>query len=271
MIIKHYYYLLLGCMAVAGGCSNSATDNKANVAPKAVEAPKVMAPFRFHKSIEVAPGQFYDVLSWGRGSETMGAFQILRSDSAAMKYTTTTGDLEGRIIEVLNADMDTDGNPELFIHTQATDSTHAAQVFAFEYNNDNARKLDFPRLTRSQRKGYRGNDNFFVKDGNLMREFEVYDESDSLAKKPIQKRLIEYNLRGNDISANQVSTDSTRKKTTTEPVKAVSNNNSNKRSESRTRSSRSSARERSSSRRSTKKRTTSRKKEVTKKRRRHRR
>jgi hypothetical protein len=271
MIIKHYFYLLLGYAALAAGCSNSAQDNKADVAPKAVQAPKVMAPFRFHKTIEVSPGQFYDVLSWGRGSETLGAFQILRSDSAGMKYTTTTGDLEGRIMDVLNADMDTDGNPELFIHTQATDSTHAAQVFAFEYNDDNARKIDFPRLTRSQRKGYRGNDNFFVKDGNLMREFNVYDESDSLAKNPIQKRLIEYNLRGNSLSANQVSTDSTRKETTTEPVKAVSSNKISNRSESRSGSSRSRVRERSSRRSTARKKTSSRKKEVQKKRRRHRR
>jgi len=264
--VKHYLYLLLSCMAVATGCSNSASDKAATAAPVAAQAPRVMAPFRYHKTIEVSPGQYYDVLGWGRGSETVGAFEILRSDSATMKYTTTTGDLEGRIMDVLNADMDTDGNPEIFIHTQATDSTNAAKVYAFEYNDERARELDFPRLTRSQRKGYRGNDNFFVKDGNLMREFNVYEEADSLAKKPIQKRLIAYSLRGNSLSADQVSTDSTRKESAV-PVAAVSSNN---KTETKSTSSRSRVRERSSSRRSSKKRQSSRKKETKKKRRRHR-
>ncbi len=214
-------------------------------APSAAQAPKIMAPFRYQKTIEVAPGKYYDVLAWGRGSETMGAFEILRSDSSSMKYTTTTGDLEGKIVDAMNSDMDTDGNPEIFIHTQAADSTNAAKIFAFEYNDDKARQLDFPKLTRSQRKGYRGNDNFFVKDGSLMREFDVYDENDTLAKKPIQKRLIQYSLRGNSISAEQISKDSTSTTSAAAvPVKKESSSSSNN---SSTRSSSSSRNERSSS------------------------
>ena len=261
MNIKHYLHLLLGCMVVVAGCSNSS--QKAEVtAPLAAAEPKIMAPFRFHKTVEVAPGQYYDVLAWGRGSQTVGAFEILRSDSATMKYTTTTGDLEGAIKEVLNADMDTDGNPELFIHTQATDSTNAAKVYAFEYNNDKARELEFPKLTRSQRKGYRGNDNFFVKDGSLMREFNVYDEADSLAKKPVDKRLIQYSLRSNSISANQVSTDTAKvKENEISPV--VTNNASSEK--------RSNVSRRSSSKRTATKSRSSRKKEVVKKKRRRRR
>jgi len=265
MIKKYCIYLGLGCLAVAVGCSNP-SDKATIAAPSAVESPKVLAPFRYHKTIEVAPGQSFDVLSWGRGSQTVGAFEILRSDSAAMKYTTTTGDLEGSIKDVLNADMDNDGNPEIFIHTQASDSTNAAQIFAFEYNDDKARQLDFPRLTRSQRKGYKGNDNFFVKDGNLMREFNVYEESDSLAKKPVQKRLIQYNLSGGSISADQISKDSTSKENAaTVPAvveKPKSENRSNRGSETR----KSSSRNRSSS----VKKKSSRKKETSRKRRRHR-
>ena len=261
--IKHYIYIFLGCLTVNAGC-NSPGNKPAVSAPVAAQAPRVMAPFRFHKTIEVVPGQYYDVLGWGRGSETVGAFEILRSDSASMKYTTTTGDLEGRIVEVLNADMDTDGNPEILIHTQASDSTNAVKVYVFEYNDDKARELEFPRLTRSQRKGYRGNDNFFIKDGNLMREFNVYDETDSLAKKPIQKRLLEYTLRSNSISANQLSTDSTTKETTTAPITAVSDN-------TRTNTNRSSrVSSRSSRKRSVSKKRQSTRKKVTRRRRRRR-
>lgn len=262
MNIKHCLYLL-GFAAIMAGCSNSASDDKAAgaAAPVATAAPKLLAPFRYHKTVEVAPGLYYDVLGWGRGTDSIGAYQILRSDSASAKYTTTTGDYDGRIIDVLNSDMDTDGNPEIFIHTQAADSSHYAEVYAYEFNDERARKLDFPRLTRSQRKGYRGNDNFFIKDGNLMREFDVYNEEDTLAKKPIQKRLIEYNLRGNSLSSNQISKDSTDNKqqgTSSTPV--VDKPKEENRSSSSSSSSRKS---------STKKKQSTHKKE-TKKRRRHR-
>ncbi|MDT3402589.1 hypothetical protein [Mucilaginibacter terrae] len=262
MNIKHCLYLL-GFAAITAGCGSASDDKTAGAAaPVATAAPKLLAPFRYHKTVEVAPGLYYDVLGWGRGTDSVGAYQILRSDSAAAKYTTTTGDYDGRIMDVLNSDMDTDGNPEIFIHTQAVDSSHYAEVFAYEFNNDRARKLDFPRLTRSQRKGYQGNDNFFIKDGNLMREFDVYNEEDSLVKKPIQKRLIEYNLRGNSLSSNQISKDSTvnsQSGSTSAPVA------DKPREEKRTSSSNRSSSRKSSS---TKKKSSS--KKETKKRRRHR-
>ncbi|WP_342647268.1 hypothetical protein [Mucilaginibacter sp. CSA2-8R] len=263
--MKRYLYLMLSCMVGLTACSNHNSDDARVAAPVATEAPRVMAPFRYHKTVEVAPGQYYDVLSWGRGSESTGAFEILRSDSATMKYTTTTGDLDGRIVDVFNSDMDTDGNPEIFIHTQAADSTNAAQVIAFEYNDNTARKLEFPRLTKSQRKGYRGNDRFFIKDGNLTREFEVFDDADSLTKTPLQKRLIEYNLRGNNLQAKQLSTDSVTKEATTPRAAKL---------ESETKSSSSnshSSSKKSSSKKSVKKSRSSRHHESHHKRRRHRR
>ncbi|WP_158826683.1 hypothetical protein [Mucilaginibacter lacusdianchii] len=276
MMVKHYLYFLLGGMAVIASCSNDKKDASlqavtAGAGSSAAKKGALMAPFRYHKSVEVAPGLTYDVLSWGRGTDSVGAFQILRSDSAERKYTTTTGDLEGRIVDVINSDMDTDGNPEIFIHTQAADSTNKAVVYGFEYNDDNARKLEFPKLTRSQRKGYRGNDNFFVKDGKLMREFDVYNEDDSTATKPIQKRLLAYDLRGNSISVEQISKDTTLadNKASAQPIASPAEKP--KAEEPKHRSS-SRHRERTSSRRSSsRKRQTSHKKEThSKKRRRHR-
>jgi hypothetical protein len=77
-----------------------------------------------------------------------------------MQYTTTTGDLDGTITDVYNADMDVDGNPEILIQSKGKDTVNYAKIYAFEFNNNDANKLDFPRLTNSQKKGYRGNDNF---------------------------------------------------------------------------------------------------------------
>jgi len=168
-----------------------------------------MDPFRYHKLIEVSPGQDYDILSWGRGSTKTGAFMILHSDSMAAKYTTTSGDLNGSIIDVYNSDMDLDGNPEILIQVKGKDTVNYTTIYAFEFGGEKARKLDFPKLTKSQKKGYRGDDNFYIKDGALIREFPIYDGNSAEARPTGAKRQLQYGLRNNEFTVKQLSKDST--------------------------------------------------------------
>jgi hypothetical protein len=192
---------------VLASCSSD--DKKPPVNHAANNKAALMPPFRFHKAVEVSPGQTYDVVSWGRGSTAVGSFAILHSDSAGMKYTTTTGDLDGTITDVYNADMDTDGNPEILIQSKGKDTVNYAKIYAFEFNDNTANKLDFPKLTNSQKKGYRGDDNFYIKEGKLIREFPIHDGNDKAAKPTGAKRQLEYSLRGNDFTVKQLSKDST--------------------------------------------------------------
>ena len=223
-----YLFILTGCLMMAIAC-NQQEEKKAAAPVAPAKKPDFVDPFRFHKLIEVSPGQDYDVLSWGRGSATTGAYVILHSDSSGKKYTTTTGDLNGSIVDVYNSDMDLDGNPEILIQARATDTANYATIYAFEFNNSKANKLDFPKLTSSQRKGYRGNDNFYIKEGKFMREFPIYDSNDKDAKATGQKRILEYGLRGNNFTVKQLSTDSTSTDNkTTAAVKSIKSNSSSK-------------------------------------------
>ncbi|QXV63933.1 hypothetical protein FPZ42_12595 [Mucilaginibacter achroorhodeus] len=238
-MLKGRYSLVVAALALLAACSsNDKKPVKASAPPK----PALMAPFRYHKAIEVSPGQTYDVVSWGRGSTDAGAFAILHSDSAAIKYTTTTGDLDGSITDVFNADMDNDGNPEILIQAKAKDTVSYARIYAFEFNNSGANKLDFPKLTNSQRRGYRGGDNFYIKEGKLIREFPIYSSNDSLAKTTGATRQLEYSLRSNSFSVKQLSKDSTdvvptavqqTKKSDQTSKQSVSRSSKKKRSESR--------------------------------------
>src|SRR5471030_396682 len=176
-----FIFLLPAAIAMFSACSNE-PKKPANVSAPAPNTPVIMDPFRYHKMIEVSPGQDYDILSWGRGSSKTGAFMILHSDSAGAKYTTTTGDLDGAIVDVYNSDMDLDGNPEILIQVKGKDTINYTTIYAFEFSNGKAQKLDFPKLTKSQKKGYRGDDNFYIKDGALIREFPIYDGNDAGAK-----------------------------------------------------------------------------------------
>lgn len=208
---RFYLYLLISCLIITAGCNQDDKKPASAVAtaPVAPVKPVPMRPFRFHKLIEVSPGQDFDILSWGRGSATDGSFLILHSDSSGKKYTTTTGDLNGSIVDVYNSDMDLDGNPEILIQAKATDTANYATIYAFEFNGSKANKLDFPKLTKQQRKGYQGSDNFYIKGGKFMREFPIYDGDGKDAKPTGQKRILEYGLRSNSFTVKQLSTDST--------------------------------------------------------------
>jgi len=201
----YLFALLIG--TVIAGCGGN--EKKPATTASVAKQPELMPPFRFHKLIEVSPGQSYDILSWGRGSLDAGSFMILHSDSSAIKYTTTTGDLDGAIVDVYNADMDLDGNPEILIQAKSKDTTNYASIYAFEFSNNKANKLDFPKLNNSQRKGYRGSDNFYIRDGKLMREFPIFNGSGKEAKPTGAKRQLEYGLRGNEFTVKQLSKDST--------------------------------------------------------------
>ena len=200
------FYILLLAGGFITGCDNN--QKPAPAAPPVVKAPEMMEPFRFHKLIEVSPGEDYDILSWGRGSATVGSFEILHSDSAAKRYVTTTGDLDGAIVDAYNSDMDLDGNPEILIQAKGKDTNNYVTMYAFEFTNGKAQKLDFPKLNIAQRQGYRGEDNFYIKDGILMREFPIYDGKGKDAKPTGQKRLLQYGLRDNSFTVKQLSKDS---------------------------------------------------------------
>lgn len=213
MQIKPYLLMLMGGIILAS-CTE---EQKAPVA-RLESKPKVMEPFRYHKLIEVAPGEYYDIISWGRGATDTGSFAILHSDSIKREYVTTTGDLDGKIVDVYNSDMDVDGNPEILIQTAGKDTTNYTKIYAFEYGSDNkANKRDFPRLTISQRDGYRGGDNFYISEGKFIREFPIYDGNTVAAKPTGAKRKLEYGLRGNEFTVNRLSKDSVKVSDT--PVK----------------------------------------------------
>ena len=229
MSARFYLYLLISGLITIAGCNQDAKKPAAPVAAVAEKKPALTDPFRFHKLIEVSPGQDFDILSWGRGSVTVGSFMILHSDSSGKKYTTTTGDLNGTIVDVYNSDMDLDGNPEILIQAKATDTANYATIYAFEFNGSKANKLDFPKLTKSQRKGYQGNDNFYIKEGKFMREFPIYNGDGKDAKPTGQKRVLEYGLRSNSFTVKQLSKDSTdvnaTKTTSTVSTKTSSSDN----------------------------------------------
>ncbi|WP_423148309.1 hypothetical protein [Rubrolithibacter danxiaensis] len=200
--VKLLPVLLIVGSFIAGCTEETKTSNTSQ--PVVTKNP-LDAPFRFHKAIEVKPGLTFDVLSWGRGSEMVGGLLILRSDSTHLKYASTTDELEGRIVDAWNMDMDSDGNPEIFIQAKGDQKDSYLNMYVYEFSNSgNEQKLRFPELSSSSKKNYRGKDSLYVKDDKIMREYPLFDDKDTAGVSPTGKKTLEYSLRGNSFNVKEI-------------------------------------------------------------------
>lgn len=165
-----------------------------------IETPKAQkTPFPFYKDIEIKPGFNFEIVSWGKGVDSIGGYQILMSDSVRNNYKSTAVDRKGIITDAWNMDLDNDGNPELYI--QLLSKKNVSNLNVFEYAGGDFNKIGFPSLSSNQKKGYSGKDKFFIKNGDLFRSFPVKDVADST--KTVTKTY-QYKLSGNSFSTSEV-------------------------------------------------------------------
>lgn len=192
--IKFFALLLTGITFLIT-CTN---DKKALVAPVASAEIKEPNPFPFYKSIEIKPGLNFEVVSWGKGVDSLGGYLILMSDSTKNNYKSISVERNGIITDAWNMDLDNDGNPELYIQYVARKNVSDLNVY--EYANGSFDKISFPSLKSV--KGYEGNDKFYVKNGDLFRSIPTVT-IDSGKTSTLVKTL-KYSLRGNSFSISAV-------------------------------------------------------------------
>jgi len=198
MNIKKYtlqHLLLLAGMLFCFACTEEEKPKQT-----VVETPKAAKnPFRFYKDIEVKPGLNFEILSWGKGVDSIGGYQILMSDSVRKDYRSVAAERKGILTDAWNMDLDNDGNPEVYI--QLISDKNQSDLNVYEFSGSNFNKISFPGLSSNQKKGYRGDDRFFIKNGDLFRSFPVIDQSDST--KTVLKTY-QYKLSGNSFSSSEI-------------------------------------------------------------------
>lgn len=194
-----------GLALIAVVISSCTTEEKKPVVSNKPAAKKIMQPFRYHKAIEVKPGLTLDIVSWGRGSNSVGGYMVLRSDSTHLNYRSISGELDGRIVDAWDMDLDSDGNPELYIQSKGEGEGSYLSMYIYEYNESGSnQQIRFPELGSTLKKGYKGSDSVYVKDGKLMRQFPLFSTDDTVGKPTGEIRKLEYSLRSNSLSVKEV-------------------------------------------------------------------
>lgn len=201
--MKLINYIKIGFLAL--GVSISVTACTSDKKETALTLPanatvKTVNPFPFYKSIEIKPGYHFEIISWGKGVDTVGGYVLLMSDSLKNNFRSITGERKGIITDAWNMDLDNDGNPELYI--QYVVRKNVSDLNVYEFANNSFDKISFPGLSSVVKKGYEGNDKFFVKNGDLFRSVPIVSV-DSGKTTTIVKTL-KYNLSGNSFSTTEV-------------------------------------------------------------------
>ncbi len=176
---------------------------------KVKETPKIVtvlpAPFKHHEKIEVGPELIFDIYTWGRGDDSTSSLLVLRSDSIKNDFSVaSTNNIDGKFKEVFNTDMDDDGNPEVLVYYSANDKFQSAKLICYEFAGKDANEIEFPNLSTKTKNQYHGKDKFYVKEGKLFREFNLFENNDKEGKKVIDKKTIQYFIKGNRFDMNEI-------------------------------------------------------------------
>jgi len=162
---------------------------------------KQTTPFSFYKDLAVRPGLNFEVVSWGKGVDSLGGYLLLMSDSLKNDFRSTSVEREGVLQDAWNMDMDNDGNPELYIELLKNQNQRDLNVF--EYSRGSFQRISFPSIPDRLKKIYGGNDKFSMKEGELYRSFPIVNPRDS-TEKAGDLKVVRYTLSGNSFSVKEV-------------------------------------------------------------------
>lgn len=190
---------LLGLLSLFS-CNNDQTEVK-QLASDTKVAKQAPNPFPFYKELAVTPGFGFEVVSWGKGVDSLGGYLILMSDSVKNNFKSFAVEREGIINDAWNMDLDNDGNPEIYVELKTEQVKGDLNVF--EYSRGNFQKISFPGLPSKLKKLYAGNDKFFIKEGELFRSFPIVNPQDT-TEKAGDIKVVRYSLRGNQFSTSEV-------------------------------------------------------------------
>jgi hypothetical protein len=191
--------LLVGLLFLFA-CNDKETVPAKNVEDK-VTVKKGAEHFAFYKDIAVKPGLNFEVVSWGKGVDSVGGYLLLMSDSVKNNYKSLSVERNGIITDAWNMDLDNDGNPEVYIELLSKKTLKDLNVY--EYSNGSFNKISFPPLSSRAKKTYGGNDKFTIKNGELFRSYPIVNSTDTAQQNGTEKMLL-YRLRGNSFSIEEI-------------------------------------------------------------------
>jgi hypothetical protein len=132
----------------------------------------------------------YKQYSFSVNSKGQGALRKMtitgRDSASASDYETVNSPIEGDIYYASTADLNNDGKPEVYAFTRGKDSAGYSKVYAYAFDKNTGKQINFPALTPKQSAEYKGHDSIYIDNQYIVRSFSTDDASAQSARKSIR-------------------------------------------------------------------------------------
>lgn len=109
--------------------------------------------------------------------------------------------LDGVVVGAEVADLNSNGQPEIYVYVQGSGSGSYGELVGYALNNGlSLTPITLLELSGALSKGYQGHDRFRVVEGCLLRRFPLYRTGDSNARPSGGERQICYKLHSGEAS-----------------------------------------------------------------------
>lgn len=147
------------------------------------------APFSRSLSLQ---GVTYSVEARGEGSMQQLTVQARRNGKP---FATVKEEIEGRVIGAEVEDLNSDGQPDLFVYVESAGSGSFGTVRAWTSSPaGNLLPIHMQEMGAKEASGYMGHDRYAVVETRLVRRFPVYRPGDSNSKPTGGTRQVSYKL-----------------------------------------------------------------------------
>ena len=154
-------------------------------------ATSVRAEGAFQRTLNLQ-GVSFKVHAAGEGSQQQLTIKTTAGNRALKSISQT---VNGQVVGAEVADLNGNGQPELFVYVQSAGSGSYGELVAYAViKGDALSPIYLQELSGAAAKGYQGHDEFSVVEGCLVRRFPIYKPSDSNAKPTGGLRQICYKL-----------------------------------------------------------------------------
>lgn len=100
-------------------------------------------------------------------------------------------DIKGTLKDLMVADLDKDGKPEIYCSTLSGGSGHYGKIYAYNLGNK-ITSINTDAIDTMELPSYRGEDTFYIKGDRLVRSFPVYKPDDQEARTANIKGMLLY-------------------------------------------------------------------------------
>jgi hypothetical protein len=137
----------------------------------------------------------YHISAIARGNSSMRdlILAVGSTKDSTQADSTIEKDVKGQLKNMMIADLDGNGQPELYLQMLSEGTGQFGKIYAFNIAPKITR-INTYSLDTMQQKAYRGQDTFFIKGKTLVRTFPAFREGDPDALTANTKGIIIYHL-----------------------------------------------------------------------------